>query len=310
LFDDYTTRGDALRQQKQSVFRDLTRRDLKLEPPPELQGREREQWLSGKPTEVEIEVDGRKLTLTGEALGRWKYQRYMQDYLACVQSVDDSVGRILDWLDTHGLGQDTVVIYTSDQGFFLGDHGLYDKRFMYEESIRMPLLVRWPNGIKPGRVNRLLVTNCDFAPTFVDFAGLVRPDGMQGLSLVPAFLEKTTWYWRKSFYYRYYHDPGHHDTRAHYGVRTDTHKLIRFPGLDQWECFDLEKDPQELRNIYSDPGEQKIVKRLKKELERVRKEVDDRDEFVGELPSDGVDGPPPRWKPGFEPQTDRANQSR
>ena len=150
LRDDYATRTDAIRECRQKVFYDLTRRDLKLEPPADLKGPARNQWLNVKPTEVEIEVDGKKQTLTGEALNAWKYQRYLQDYLACVQSIDDNVGRLLDWLDQNGLATNTVVIYTSDQGFFLGDHGLYDKRFMYEASVRMPFLVRWPGVIKPG----------------------------------------------------------------------------------------------------------------------------------------------------------------
>lgn len=302
LFDDYGTRTDALREQRQSVFNDLTRHDLKLTPPPGLTGRELQQWQSTKPTEVEIEVDGRTQVLTGEALKRWKYQRYLQDYLGCVQSVDDNVGRLLDWLDAHGLRDNTLVIYTSDQGFFLGDHGLYDKRFMYEESIRMPFLVRWPRGIKAGSVTRALAINCDFAPTFLELAGVPVPADMQGRSLAPLFAGKRPAGWRTSLYYRYYHDPGHHDTRAHYGVRTETHKLIHFWTKDQWECFDLARDPHELRNIYSDPKAQKVVARLKQELERLRREVDDRDEFAHEQPPAGVDGPPRKWKPGQGPQ--------
>ena len=152
--DDYATRTDAIRECTQKVFYDLTRRDLKLEPPAGLSGAARNQWLGVKPTEVEIQADGNKQTLTGDALNAWKYQRYLQDYLACVQSIDDNVGRLLDWLDQNGLGPNTVVIYTSDQGFFLGDHGLYDKRFMYEASVRMPFLVRWPGVAKPGWCRR------------------------------------------------------------------------------------------------------------------------------------------------------------
>ncbi|MCI0535647.1 MAG: sulfatase [Verrucomicrobiales bacterium] len=301
LYDDYATRTDALREQRQSVFRDLTRRDLKLSPPPAVQGRERQQWLAVKPTEVDIEIDGKTQTLRGDALNKWKYQRYMQDYLACVQSVDDNVGRLLDWLDGHGLRDNTVVIYTSDQGFFLGDHGLYDKRFMYDESIRMPFLVRWPRVIKPGSVNDSLVINCDFAPTFLDLAGMAAPREMQGRSLVPLFRGRRPFGWRKSFYYRYYHDPGHHDTRAHYGVRTATHKLIYFWKKRQWECFDLRRDPYELHNIYSDPKSQKLVAGLKTDLMRLKRQVQDNDEFANELPKDGVDGPPRKWKPGYAP---------
>ena len=167
----------------------------------------------------------------------------MQDYLACVQSVDENVGRLLDYLDQTGLSTNTVVIYTSDQGFFLGDHGLYDKRFMYEESIRMPFLVRWPGVTKAGLVQKKMAINADFAPTFMDLAGLATPAEMQGRSLVPLWKGETPTNWRTSFYYRYYHDPGDHNTRAHYGVRTETHKLIYFWKKDQWEMYDLVKDP-------------------------------------------------------------------
>ncbi len=290
LRDDYASRTDALRENKQRVFDDLTRRDLKLEPPAELKGADRAKWLQTKPTEVEIEVEGRKKLLTGEELNKWKYQRYMQDYLACVQSVDDNVGRLLDWLDTNGLRQNTVVIYTSDQGFFLGDHGLYDKRFMYEPSLRMPFIIRWPGVIKPGSVQDKMIINTDFAPTFMEMAGLKTPDDMQGRSIVPLLKGKRPWTWRESMYYRYYHDPGDHDTRAHYGVRTETHKLIYYWKKDQWEMFDLVRDPNELRNLYNEPAQKKTVVKLKKELARLRKELNDNDEFADRQPPAGVDG--------------------
>jgi len=243
LRDDYATRTDAIRECRQKVFTDLTRRDLKLVPPADLTGPARNEWLNVKPTEVETELDGKKQTLTGEALNAWKYQRYMQDYLACVQSVDDNVGRLLDWLEQSGLGTNTVVIYTSDQGFFLGDLGLYDKRFMYEPSVKMPFLVRWPGVVKPGAVQNALAINPDFAPTFMDIAGLSKPADMQGRSLTPLLRGQHPADWRTSFYYRYYHDPGDHNTRAHYGVRTTDHKLICFWKKDQWEMYDLVKDP-------------------------------------------------------------------
>src|SRR5436853_1375339 len=166
LRDDYATRTDALRENQQRVFDDLTRRDLKLTPPPELKGTNRMKWLNTKPTEVEIEADGVKKTLIGEELNRWKYRRYMQDYLACVQSGDDNIGRMLDWLDANGLRENTVVIYTSDQGFFLGEHGLFDKRFMYEESLQMPFVVRWPGVVKAGSLQDAMAINADFAPPF------------------------------------------------------------------------------------------------------------------------------------------------
>jgi len=289
LRDDYSTRTDALRENKQRVFDDLTRRDLKLTPPLELKGTNRMKWLNTKPTEVEIEVDGVKKTLAGDELNKWKYQRYMQDYLACIQSVDDNIGRMLDWLDANGLRENTVVIYTSDQGFFLGDHGLFDKRFMYEPSLKMPFIVRWPGVIKPGSVQDKMIINTDFAPTFMDMAGLKTPADMQGKSIVPLLKGRHPWTWRESMYYRYYHDPGDHNTAAHYGVRTLTHKLIYYWKKDQWELFDLRNDPSELRNLYNDPAEKKTVEKLKKELYRLKKELKDNDEFAKEQPPNGVD---------------------
>jgi arylsulfatase A-like enzyme len=287
LRDDYKGRTDALRENEQTIARDLTRRDLKLAPPPELKGPARNQWLNEVPTEVV--VDGR--TLTGEELFAWKYQRYLQDYLACVQSVDDSVGRILDHIDKSGLKENTVVIYSSDQGFFLGDHGMYDKRFMYEASLRMPFLVRWPGVIKAGTTTPAIAINPDFAPTFCDLAGMPVPDDMQGRSLAPIFRGETPADWRRSMYYRYYHDPGHHNTRAHLGVRTATHKLIWFVKKDQWELFDLVRDPDEMKNIYDDPAAATVREELKAELMRLKKEYRDEDQFAdGRVPGT-VDGP-------------------
>lgn len=284
LRDDYATRSDAIRECEQKVFQDLTRRDLKLVPPADLKGAARNQWLGVKPTEVEIVSDGKTNKLTGDALNTWKYQRYMQDYLACVQSVDDNVGRLLDWLDQNGLGTNTIVIYTSDQGFFLGDHGLYDKRFMYEDSIKMPFLVRWPGVIKPNSVQAAMAINADFAPLFMELAGQPIPADMQGRSLLPLLKTERPADWRTSFYYRYYHDPGDHNTRAHYGVRTETHKLIYFWKINQWECYDLVHDPLELKNIYNDPAQADAVAKLKTELFRLKKELKDDDQFANQQP--------------------------
>ena len=292
LRDDYATRTDAIRQQVQSVAKDLTRRDLKLEPPADLKGPQRQAWLGAKP--MEVEVNGK--TLSGGDLVKWKYQRYMQDYLACVQSVDDSVGRLLDFLDSSGLAQNTIVIYSSDQGFFLGDHGLYDKRFMYEPSLRMPFLVRWPAVIKPGSIQNGMAINADFAPTFLDAAGLPVPPDMQGHSLLPLFKGEKPDNWRTSMYYRYYHDPGDHNTAAHLGVRTETHKLIHFWKLDQWELYDLKNDPNELKNLYNDPAQAGTIAKLKTELARLKKELDDNDEFADKQPTDGVDGGPEKLR--------------
>jgi arylsulfatase A-like enzyme len=229
-------------------------------------------------------------TLTGKALARWKYQRYLQDYLACVQSIDDNVGRLLDYLKETGLERDTIVVYTSDQGFFLGDHSLYDKRFMYEESLRMPLLVRWPAVVRPGSRSEAIALNVDFASTFLEAAGAAVPAAMQGRSLLPLLRGETPADWRQAMYYRYYHDPGHHDTRAHYGVRTATHKLIYFWRKQQWELFDLRSDPSELRNLYGQPGQEAIVTELQATLARLRAELQDDDRFADEHPPSGVDG--------------------
>jgi arylsulfatase A-like enzyme len=291
LWDSYATRSDALRENEQRVANDLTNRDLKLPPPGGLAGPALAKWMAIKPMSVTITRDGKEVTLTGDALVRWKYQRYMQDYLATVQSIDDNVGRVLDFLQSDGLARNTMIIYTSDQGFFLGDHGLYDKRFMYEESLRMPFLVRWPAAIKPGTRSDAIGLNVDFAPTFLDAAGLPIPGDMQGRSLVPVLRGRTPADWRTSMYYRYYHDPGHHNTRAHYGVRTRTHKLIHFWKKDQWELFDLVNDPLEQHNLYGEPGQEKLTESLKSELLRLKHEVKDEDQLANEQLPGGVDGP-------------------
>jgi arylsulfatase A-like enzyme len=215
----------------------------------------------------------------------------MQDYLATVQSVDDGIGRVLEFLDRNGLTKNTLVIYTSDQGFFLGDHGLFDKRFMYEESLRMPFLARWPGTITPGSRIDAMALNVDFAPTFLEAAGLTPPAGMQGRSLVPVLRGRTPAGWRTSMYYRYYHDPGDHNTRMHYGVRTLTHKLIYFWKKDQWELFDLVNDPNELHNLYGQRGQEAITAALKTELQRLKREMRDDDQLADVQIPNGVDGP-------------------
>jgi arylsulfatase A-like enzyme len=206
----------------------------------------------------------------GKELLGWTYQRYIKDYLATIASVDDNLGRLLDYLDKSGLAENTIVVYTSDQGFFLGDHGWYDKRWMYEESMQIPLVARWPAGIDAGMVNRDLVQNLDFAPTFLDLAGFKIPDDMQGQSLVPLLHGQTPDDWRKSIYYHYYEYPGPHNVPRHYGVRTDRYKLIYYYQIDEWELFDLEKDPNEMKSVYDDPDYTDIAEELKQELQRLR----------------------------------------
>jgi arylsulfatase A-like enzyme len=213
----------------------------------------------------------------------------MRDYLACVASVDDNIGRLLDYLDQTGLADNTIVIYTSDQGFFLGDHNWYDKRFMYEESLRMPFLVRWPGQVAPGTVNERMILNVDFAPTLLAAARLPVPADMQGRSFLPLLRGDAPNDWRVSMYYRYYHYPQHHRVQPHYGVRTERFKLIYFNKIDQWELFDLEQDPHELRNVYREPAYEGTVQQLKAELYRLKKELRDEDEFEDAVPKDSVD---------------------
>jgi arylsulfatase A-like enzyme len=225
----------------------------------------------------------------------------MQDYLACVQGVDDSVGEVLDYLDRAGLAANTIVIYSSDNGWYLGEHGLYDKRFMYEPGLHIPLLVRGP-GVQVGVVNDRFALNTDFAPTFLDLAGLKVPADMHGRSLMPLLRGESPADWRTSVYYRYYHDPGHHNTRAHLGVRTATHKLIYYWKQDAWELFDLVRDPAELNNIAADPKQADVLAALKVEIGRLQQEVGDTGQYSDHLPTDdgGVDAPIVVPKLGFK----------
>jgi uncharacterized sulfatase len=185
--------------------------------------------------------------------------------------VDENIGRLLDYLEKSGLAENTVVIYSSDQGWYLGEHGWYDKRWMYEESFRTPLIVRWPSVTKAGSQNSDLVQNLDYAQTFLDICGIQSPQDMQGASIVPLLKGKKPKDWRKSLYYQYYEFPGGHSVRRHYGVRTDRYKLIHFYMLDGWELYDLKKDPNELNSLYGQKGYQKITSELKTELTRLRK---------------------------------------
>jgi arylsulfatase A-like enzyme len=209
--------------------------------------------------------------LEGAELVRWKYQRYMQDYLACVQSVDDNVGRMLDYLDKAGLADNTLVVYTSDNGFFLGDHGWYDKRFMYEESLRMPFLVRYPRVTPAGSACPEMVLNVDFAQTFLDLAGVPALPTMQGRSLVPLLRGQRAANWRDAIYYQYF-EHGAHGVPRHYGVRTDRYKLIHYPTTGESELFDLRSDPDELRSIHDDPAQADRVQQLKTRLQQLREQ--------------------------------------
>ena len=300
LWDDYATRPTALPENEQTVAKDLTRQDLKLTPPADLKGPAAQKWLQTKPTEVE--VDGK--ILTGKDLVKWKYQRYMQDYLACVQGVDDGVGKVLDYLDQTGLAKNTIVIYCADNGWYLGDLGLYDKRFMYEPGLKVPLLARGP-GIKAGSVPTQFAANIDLAPTFLDLAGLPVPASMQGRSLAPLLRGEAPADWRTSVYYRYYHSPGHHNTVAHYGVRTATHKLIHYWKRDAYEMFDLTKDPAEQHNLLFSEAEAKQPEvaakfaELKAEIARLQKEYKDDGQYAdaSTWPAGSADGPFSAYQP-------------
>lgn len=267
LRDDYQNRLVPASTQSMTIDRHLTNNDLKLNPPKNLTTEQKSAWDAAYgPKNKAFEDAG----LSGDALLKWKYQRYAKDYLRCIDSVDEGVGRILDYLDESGLADNTVVVYSSDQGWYLGEHGWFDKRWMYEESFRTPLLVRWPGITKPGSKNSKLVQNLDYAETFLDICGVQAPPEMQGQSIVPLLKGKNPKRWRKSLYYQYYEFPGGHSVRRHYGVRTETHKLIYFYMLDGWELYDLVKDPHELHSVYDDPDYARISEELKAELNRLR----------------------------------------
>jgi arylsulfatase A-like enzyme len=272
LFDDYSGRGKAEKSQDMTLEKTMTPGDLKLVAPRSLTPEQRQAWDAYYEPRNEA---FRKANLQGKELVRWKYQRYMHDYLACIASVDESVGRLLDYLKETGLDRNTLVVYSSDQGFYLGEHGWFDKRWIFEESLRTPLLVRWPGVTRPGSVNRDIVSNLDFAQTLLEAAAVPAPAEMQGRSLAPLLKGTTPPDWRKSFYYHYYEFPGPHSVRKHYGVVTDRYKLVHFyePEMRYWELFDREKDPRELRSVYSQADYAPARKELEAELARLRAEL-------------------------------------
>ena len=269
LFDDYSGRSEAPANHKMGIAEHIGPSRLMLR-------------YSSKFTPEQYKIfDGhfrplneamQKLDLKGKKLTRWNYQRYIKNYLRCVKAVDENIGRMLDYLDENGLSKNTVVIYSSDQGFWLGEHGWFDKRWMYEESLHTPLLVRWAGRTKPGSTNTNLVSNLDFAQTFLDIAGAPQPKDMQGRSLLPILHGKTPEDWRKTHYYHYY-EAGGHGVPVHFGVTDGRYKLIRFPDekLNTWEFFDLKVDPQEMKSRLNAPKYSKIIAGLKKELTRLRK---------------------------------------
>jgi arylsulfatase A-like enzyme len=277
-FDDYSNRGTAAREQEMSVIKDMSLHyDLKIFPREGDSLKGPDVWWDGElrrmtPEQRQAWEDYYRplsnkfyeANLTGDELAKWKLQRYLEDYLSVIQSVDDQVGRLLDYLKSNNLDKNTLVVYTSDQGFYLGEHGWFDKRFMYEESFRTPLLMSLPGLIKPGTVSKAMVQNLDFAPTFMDLAGIPVSDSLQGISMLGR--EK-----RKSIYYHYYEYPASHAVRPHYGVRTNRYKLIHFyQDMDEWELYDLKKDPMEMKNVIEDPAYSKVVATMRKELQKLR----------------------------------------
>ena len=212
--------------------------------------------------------------LSGKALAEWKFQQYMRDYLRVITSVDRNIGRVLDYLEEKGMLENTMIVYTSDQGFYMGEHGWFDKRFMYEESFRTPLLVRLPGG-KKGDVAEL-VQNIDYGPTILDLAGIEKPEEMHGESFLPLLKGEKAPEWRKSLYYHFYEYPAEHMVCRHFGVRTDRYKLIHYYNdIDSWELFDLQEDPSEMNNLYGKPGTEEITKELMAELKRLQEYYDD-----------------------------------
>jgi arylsulfatase A-like enzyme len=219
--------------------------------------------------------------LSGDELVRFKYQRYLQDYLACIAAVDKSVGEVLDYLKETGLDKNTVVIYASDQGFYLGEHGWFDKRLMFEESYRTPLLISWPGVTKPGTVNGDMVSNIDLPETFLEIAGVDVPDDMQGRSMVKILKGQTPGNWRKEHYYHYYEYPGSHMVKRHYGMSTQRYKLMHYYyDIDEWELYDRVADPLEMKNVYDDPSYTRIRKKLHKRLGKMMIKYGDSEELT------------------------------
>lgn len=213
--------------------------------------------------------------LQGDELARWKFQNYMKDYLRCIAAVDENIGRVLDYLDESGLAKNTVVMYTSDQGFYLGEKGWFDKRFMYDVSMSTPLIVKWPGKVNPGSENTGLVQNLDFAQTILDIANVEAPADMQGKSLVPLLLNDPQKDWRDALYYHYFEYPAVHMVHKHYGIRTDDYKLIHFYEIDEWELYDLNKDKEEMVNVYNDDAYSTIADDLKTKLYALKKQYGD-----------------------------------
>ena len=292
LFDDYSNRASAAIKAGMRIadkhHMSIRGPDLKAWDDPSLnsaKNKSARNWFYGKMTHKQLTAWKRVYAeknkpyyagdLSGRELTRWKYQRFLQDYLSCVASVDDSVGKVLDYLDESGLAENTIVVYSSDQGFYLGEHGWFDKRFMYEESLRTPLVVRWPGVVEPGSVEGRIVSNLDFAETFLDVAGVEIPSSMQGSSIAPLLRGEDPTNWRDSFYYHYYEGAdGGHQVCEHYGVTNGRYKQIHYYKLGEWELFDLQADPHEMKSVYGDDQYAAVREKMTAELTRLRDELE------------------------------------
>ncbi|GAB1415725.1 sulfatase [Paludibacter sp.] len=289
LFDDYETRSRAAYEQDMSIEKTFKDRwDMKIATREELNdttNKDKFYYAYHRMTDAEKDnwdkayapriKEFREKKLKGKELVKWKYQQYMRDYLATTLAVDENVGRLLKYLEDIGELDNTIIVYTSDQGFFLGEHGWFDKRFMYEECMRMPFIVRYPKMIKAGSVSNVFAMNVDFAPTFLDVAGVDIPSDIQGKSLLPILKNegKTPEKWRKAVYYQYYEYPGEHSVKRHYGIRTADYKLIHFYNdIDAWELYDERKDPFEMNNVYDDPTYKSVRDELVKTLRELQTE--------------------------------------
>ena len=289
-FDDYEGMGTAAKEQEMQIDgHAVWGHDFKFLVNPitgkktnfnrelaRLTEKQKEKWLEAYTPKNDA---FREAKLSGKELGKWKFNRYLKDYLRTIQSIDDGVGEVLNYLDENNLSENTIVIYTSDQGFYLGEHGWFDKRFMYEESLRTPILMRYPKEIKSGTEINQLIQNLDFAPTFLDYAGIEIPNDIQGESF-RNIVNNNSSEWRDAIYYTYYEYPSVHMVKRHYGVRTDRYKLMHFYyDIDEWEMYDLKKDPSEMNNIYNDPEYAKIKKMMHMRLTEMRDKYGDTDEL-------------------------------
>jgi arylsulfatase A-like enzyme len=303
LFDDYSGRGEGERNNRMTIAHSMRlARDLKINPESipvpnsnpffggkALSDQQLESWLG---LYEQVNREYQELDPSGDDLVRYKYQRYMKDYLSCIAAVDKSVGKVLDYLEANDLEENTIVVYTSDQGFYLGEHGWFDKRWMFEESLRTPLLIRWPGVIEAGSENTDLVSNLDFGETFIDVAGAEIPAEMQGESMLPIFKGNSPADWRKGFYYHYYEHPGEHWVPRHFGITTGRYKLMHlYYDIDEWELFDLDRDPLELTNVYNDPAYLEIRDSLHVELQKLRDQYGDNDELAQRFIKEDLENP-------------------